>query len=127
MCDRLYFDELSLERVMDIIGLETPKGVVVSVGGQIPNNLAVKLAERGVDILGTAAEDIDRAEDRHKFSSIVDALGIDQPRWSELTTLDDVDRFIGEVGFPVLVRPSYVLSGSAMSGTSCSPSPARSP
>ena len=115
MCDRLYFDELSLERVMDIIGLETPKGVVVSVGGQIPNNLAVKLAERGVNILGTAAKDIDRAEDRHKFSSIVDALGIDQPRWSELTTLDDVDRFIGEVGFPVLVRPSYVLSGSAMS------------
>jgi len=115
MCDRLYFDELSLERVMDIIGLETPKGVVVSVGGQIPNNLAVKLAERGVSILGTAAEDIDRAEDRHKFSSIVDALGIDQPRWSELTTLEDVDRFIAEVGFPVLVRPSYVLSGSAMS------------
>ena len=115
MCDRLYFDELSLERVMDIISLETPKGVVVSVGGQIPNNLAVKLADRGVNILGTAAADIDRAEDRHKFSSIVDALGIDQPRWSELTTLDDVDRFIAEVGFPVLVRPSYVLSGSAMS------------
>ena len=115
MCDRLYFDELSLERVMDIISLETPKGVVVSVGGQIPNNLAVKLAERGVNILGTSATDIDRAEDRHKFSSIVDALGIDQPRWKELTTLDEVDRFIGEVGFPVLVRPSYVLSGSAMS------------
>ena len=115
MCDRLYFDELSLERVMDIIELETPRGVVVSVGGQIPNNLAVKLAQRGVNILGTAAEDIDRAEDRHKFSSIVDALGIDQPRWRELTTLEDVDRFISEVGFPVLVRPSYVLSGSAMS------------
>ena len=97
------------------IGLEKPRGVVVSVGGQIPNNLAMKLAGRGVNILGTAAEDIDRAEDRHKFSSIVDALGIDQPRWSELTTLEDVDRFIAEVGFPVLVRPSYVLSGSAMS------------
>ena len=115
MCDRLYFDELSLERVMDIIELEKPMGVVVSVGGQIPNNLALLLKERGVRILGTSAEDIDRAEDRHKFSSIVDALGIDQPRWSELTTLSDVDDFIAEVGFPVLVRPSYVLSGSAMS------------
>lgn len=114
MCDRLYFDELSLERVMDIIDLETPKGVVVSVGGQIPNNLALKLKERGVNILGTSAEDIDRAEDRHKFSSIVDALGIEQPRWKELTTLDEVDNFIAEVGFPVLVRPSYVLSGAAM-------------
>lgn len=115
MCDRLYFDELTLERVMDIIDLETPKGVIVSVGGQIPNNLALKLKERGVRILGTSADDIDRAEDRHKFSSIVDALGIGQPRWSELTTMEDVDDFIAEVGFPVLVRPSYVLSGSAMS------------
>lgn len=115
MCDRLYFDELSLERVMDIIALENPHGVVVSVGGQIPNNLALKLKKRGVAILGTSADDIDRAEDRDKFSSIVDALGIEQPRWSELTTIDDVDRFVAEVGFPVLVRPSYVLSGSAMS------------
>ncbi len=114
MCDRLYFDELSLERVMDIIDLETPKGVVVSVGGQIPNNLALKLKERGVNLLGTSADDIDRAEDRHKFSSIVDALGIEQPRWKELTTLEEVDSFIAEVGFPVLVRPSYVLSGAAM-------------
>ena len=115
MCDRLYFDELSLERVMDIISLETPKGVVVSVGGQIPNNLALKLKDRGVNLLGTSADDIDRAEDRNKFSAIVDTLGIDQPRWSELTTLEGVDAFIAEVGFPVLVRPSYVLSGSAMS------------
>lgn len=114
MCDRLYFDELSLERVMDIIELETPKGVVVSVGGQIPNNLALSLKDRGVKLLGTSAEDIDRAEDRHKFSSIVDALGIEQPRWKELTTLEEVDNFIAEVGFPVLVRPSYVLSGAAM-------------
>lgn len=114
MCDRLYFDELSLERVLDIIDLETPHGVIVSVGGQIPNNLALKLKERGVNLLGTSAEDIDRAEDRHKFSSIVDALGIEQPRWKELTTLEDVDNFIAEVGFPVLVRPSYVLSGAAM-------------
>ena len=114
MCDRLYFDELSLERVLDIIDLETPEGVIVSVGGQIPNNLALKLKENGVKILGTSAEDIDRAEDRHKFSSIVDALGIEQPRWKELTTMDAVDDFIAEVGFPVLVRPSYVLSGAAM-------------
>ena len=114
MCDRLYFDELTFERVMDIYDLETPHGVVVSVGGQIPNNLALKLQKNGVPILGTSADDIDKAEDRHKFSSIVDTLGIDQPEWSELTTLEDVDKFIAKVGFPVLVRPSYVLSGAAM-------------
>jgi len=113
-CDRLYFDELTYERVMDIIELENPHGVVVSVGGQIPNNLALRLHNSNVPILGTSALDIDKAEDRHKFSSIVDSLGVDQPEWSELTTLDDVDRFIREVGFPVLVRPSYVLSGAAM-------------
>ena len=114
MCDRLYFDELTFERVMDIIELETPHGVVVSVGGQIPNNLALRLDKNGVPILGTRAKDIDKAEDRNKFSSIVDALGVDQPEWSELTTMDDVDKFISKVGFPVLVRPSYVLSGAAM-------------
>lgn len=114
MCDRLYFDELTFERVMDIIELEMPHGVVVSVGGQIPNNLALRLSKHNVPILGTSAENIDKAEDRHKFSSIVDALEVDQPEWSELTTMDDVDRFIEEVGFPVLVRPSYVLSGAAM-------------
>lgn len=114
MCDRLYFDELTFERVMDIIEMENPHGVVVSVGGQIPNNLAMKLAGKKVPILGTAAENIDNAEDRHKFSSIVDALGVDQPLWSELTTIEDVDKFIDKVGFPVLVRPSYVLSGAAM-------------
>ena len=114
MCDRLYFDELTFERVLDIIELETPHGVVVSVGGQIPNNLALRLHEHDVPILGTSAVDIDRAEDRHKFSSIVDALGIDQPEWSELTTMSDVDKFIKRVGYPVLVRPSYVLSGAAM-------------
>lgn len=114
MCDRLYFDELTFERVMDIYELEDPHGVVVSVGGQIPNNLALRLDENGVNILGTKASCIDKAEDRHKFSSIVDALGIDQPKWKELTTLDDVNTFIDQVGFPVLVRPSYVLSGAAM-------------
>ena len=114
MCDRLYFDELTFERVMDIIEMETPHGVVVSVGGQIPNNLALRLHNHNVPILGTSAIDIDRAEDRHKFSSIVDALGIDQPEWSELTTMEDVDKFIEKVGYPVLVRPSYVLSGAAM-------------
>ena len=114
MCDRLYFDELTFERVMDIIELETPHGVVVSVGGQIPNNLALRLDKNGVPILGTKAKDIDKAEDRNKFSSIVDSLGVDQPEWSELTTMDDVDKFIDKVGFPVLVRPSYVLSGAAM-------------
>ena len=114
MCDRLYFDELTFERVMDIYELEQPHGVIVSVGGQIPNNLALRLDQSGVRILGTKASCIDKAEDRHKFSSIVDALGIDQPKWKELTTLDDINSFIDEVGYPVLVRPSYVLSGAAM-------------
>ena len=112
--DRLYFDELTLERVLDILDLETPKGVIVSTGGQIPNNLALKLARQNIPILGTQAEDIDGAEDRHKFSAMLDRLGVDQPRWKELTTLSDIDEFITEVGFPVLVRPSYVLSGAAM-------------
>ncbi|MBP1677950.1 MAG: carbamoyl-phosphate synthase large subunit [Bacteroidetes bacterium] len=114
MCDRLYFDELSYERVMDIIELENPMGTIVSTGGQIPNNLAMKLADANVRILGTQAIDIDRAEDRHKFSSMLDDLKIDQPRWKELTTFEDVNDFVKEVGFPVLVRPSYVLSGAAM-------------
>ncbi len=114
MCDRLYFDELTFERVMDIHDLENPHGTVVSVGGQIPNNLALRLDHNKVTILGTKATSIDKAEDRHKFSSIVDALGIDQPKWKELTNFDEVDKFIDEVGFPVLVRPSYVLSGAAM-------------
>jgi len=114
MCDRLYFDELSFERVMDIMEMENPMGTIVSTGGQIPNNLAIKLAEANVTILGTQAVDIDRAEDRHKFSSMLDALKIDQPRWKELTTFEDVHEFVKEVGFPVLVRPSYVLSGAAM-------------
>ena len=114
MCDRLYFDELTFERVMDIYELEQPYGMIVSVGGQIPNNLALRLDQSGVNILGTKASSIDKAEDRHKFSSIVDALGIDQPKWKELTTLDDVNAFVDQVGFPVLVRPSYVLSGAAM-------------
>ena len=113
-CDRLYFEELSYETVMDICTMEKPYGVIVSVGGQIPNNLALPLMRSGIRLLGTSAEDIDRAEDRNKFSSVVDKLGIDQPRWSELTTMDDVDKFVDEVGFPVLVRPSYVLSGAAM-------------
>ena len=114
MCDRLYFDELSFERVMDIMEMENPMGTIVSTGGQIPNNLALKLAAENVTILGTQAVDIDRAEDRHKFSSMLDALKIDQPRWKELTTFEDVHEFVKEVGFPVLVRPSYVLSGAAM-------------
>lgn len=114
MCDRLYFDELSYERVMDILEMENPMGTIVSTGGQIPNNLAVKLADADVKILGTQAKDIDRAEDRHKFSSMLDELKIDQPRWKELTTFEDVNEFVEEVGFPVLVRPSYVLSGAAM-------------
>ena len=112
--DRLYFDELSFERVLDVVAWESPKGVVVSTGGQIPNNLAVKLANRGIRLLGTSAEDIDRAEDRKKFSSLLDGLGVDQPEWGELTSQKDIDSFIGRVGFPVLVRPSYVLSGAAM-------------
>lgn len=112
--DRLYFDELSFERVMDILDLEAPKGVIVSTGGQIPNNLALKLHKQGVTILGTQAASIDNAEDRHKFSAMLDQLGIDQPRWQELSNLEDIHRFVKEVGFPVLVRPSYVLSGAAM-------------
>lgn len=114
VCDRLYFDELSYERVMDIIELENPYGVIVSVGGQIPNNLAVRLDNSGVNIMGTSAKSIDNAEDRHKFSSMLDRLEIDQPRWKELTTLDEIHQFVDEVGFPLLVRPSYVLSGAAM-------------
>lgn len=112
--DRLYFDELTFERVLDILDLETPRGVILSTGGQIPNNLALKLHSQRIPILGTQAEDIDNAEDRHKFSAMLDELGIDQPRWQELTSLSDIDQFITEVGFPVLVRPSYVLSGAAM-------------
>ncbi len=114
ICDRLYFDELSFERVLDVIDLETPRGVIVSVGGQIPNNLAMKLYRQNVPILGTSPISIDRAENRHKFSAMLDQLGIDQPRWGELTSSEDVDKFIEEVGFPVLIRPSYVLSGAAM-------------
>ncbi|MDD2419510.1 MAG: carbamoyl-phosphate synthase (glutamine-hydrolyzing) large subunit [Bacteroidales bacterium] len=114
MCDRLYFDELTYERVMDIYEMENPQGMVVSVGGQIPNNLALKLAKSGVEILGTSAKNIDNAEDRHKFSTMLDNLGIDQPRWKELTTLEDVYDFVEIVDYPVLVRPSYVLSGAAM-------------
>ena len=114
MCDRLYFDELSHERVLDIIDLENPHGVILSVGGQIPNNLAIKLDNAGVNILGTSAKDIDNAEDRHKFSSMLDRMKIDQPKWKELTTFDDIYKFVDEVGFPLLVRPSYVLSGAAM-------------
>jgi len=114
MCDRLYFDELSFERVMDIIDMENPMGTIVSTGGQIPNNLALKLAESNVNILGTKANYIDMAEDRHKFSSMLDTLKIDQPRWKELTTFEDVNEFVDGIGYPVLVRPSYVLSGAAM-------------
>lgn len=113
-CDRLYFDELSFERVMDIIELEEPKGVVVSTGGQIPNNLAMRLYGQHVNILGTSPESIDRAEDRQKFSTMCDELGIDQPRWSELTSIEDIYHFVDKVSFPVLIRPSYVLSGAAM-------------
>lgn len=113
-CDRLYFDELSFERVMDIVDLEVPKGVVVSTGGQIPNNLAMKLYDEKVPVLGTSPIYIDNAEDRKKFSSLLDELKIDQPRWSELTSIDDINKFIDVVGFPVLIRPSYVLSGAAM-------------
>ena len=114
MCDRLYFDELTFERVMDIIDLECPYGVIVSTGGQIPNNLAMRLDAQNVPILGTSAKDIDNAEDRAKFSSMLGRNGIDQPEWSALTSMDDINKFIDRVGFPVLVRPSYVLSGAAM-------------
>ena len=114
MCDRLYFDELSLERVLDVIDLEEPRGVIVSVGGQIPNNLAMKLHRQGVPVLGTSPVNIDRAENRDKFSAMLDKLGVDQPAWRALTSLEDIKEFIGEVGYPVLVRPSYVLSGAAM-------------
>ncbi len=114
MCDRLYFDELSFERVLDVIDLESPRGVIVSVGGQIPNNLAMKLHRQSVPILGTSPVSIDRAENRGKFSAMLDKLGIDQPQWSALTSMDDVNAFVERVGFPVLVRPSYVLSGAAM-------------
>ena len=114
MCDHLYFDELSLERVLDIIDLEQPRGVIVSVGGQIPNNLAMKLYRQGVPVLGTSPVDIDRAENRDKFSAMLDKLGIDQPAWRALTSLEDIRSFVSQVGYPVLVRPSYVLSGAAM-------------
>ncbi len=114
VCDRLYFDELTLERVLDIQDLEQSKGLVVSVGGQIPNNLAMRLRNEQVPVLGTSPEDIDRAENRHKFSMLLDELKIDQPKWRELTTIEDIYRFVDEVGFPVLIRPSYVLSGAAM-------------
>ena len=114
MCDRLYFDELTFERVMDIIEMEQPHGVIVSTGGQIPNNLAMHLDAQNVPILGTAAKDIDNAEDRAKFSHMFTNNGINQPEWSALTSMEDIDNFIERVGFPVLVRPSYVLSGAAM-------------
>ena len=114
MCDRLYFDELTLERVLDVIELEQPRGVIVSMGGQIPNNLALKLYRQGVPVLGTSPVDIDRAENRDKFSAMLDKLGIDQPAWRALTSMDDIQDFVKKVGYPVLVRPSYVLSGAAM-------------
>ncbi|MFN8239173.1 MAG: carbamoyl-phosphate synthase (glutamine-hydrolyzing) large subunit [Bacteroidales bacterium] len=114
ICDRLYFDELSFERVMDIIDIEKPRGVIVSMGGQIPNNLAMRLHVENVNVLGTSPVSIDRAENRHKFSSMLDSLGVDQPRWKELSTIDDINEFVDRIGFPVLVRPSYVLSGAAM-------------
>ena len=114
MCDRLYFDELTFERVMDILELENPHGVIVSTGGQIPNNLALRLDAQDIPILGTSAKSIDNAEDREKFSAMLDRIGVDQPRWRELTSMDDIHEFVEEVGFPVLVRPSYVLSGAAM-------------
>ena len=114
ICDRLFFDELSLERVLDICELEAPMGVIVSTGGQIPNNLAIKLDANGVRILGTSAKSIDMAEDREKFSSMCDSLGIDQPRWKELTSIEDINAFADEVGLPIMIRPSYVLSGAAM-------------
>ncbi len=114
ICDRLYFEELTLERVMDIIDLEKPKGVIVSVGGQIPNNLAIRLSDQNVNILGTSAQSIDMAENRHKFSSLLDEIDVDQPRWKELSSTEDIFKFVDLVGYPVIVRPSYVLSGAAM-------------
>jgi len=114
ICDRLYFDELTFERVLDVIDLESPRGVIVSVGGQIPNNLAIRLHEVNVPVLGTSPLSIDRAENRHKFSEMCDSLMVDQPRWKELTSIDDIFTFIDQIGFPVLIRPSYVLSGAAM-------------
>lgn len=114
MCDRLYFDELTFERVLDILELEDPHGVIVSTGGQIPNNLAMRLDAQHINILGTSAKSIDNAEDREKFSAMLDRIGVDQPRWKELSSMDDINDFVKEVGFPVLVRPSYVLSGAAM-------------
>ena len=114
ICDRLYFDELTFERVMDILEKETPHGVIVSTGGQIPNNLAMRLDEQGMNILGTSARSIDNAEDRDKFSAMLDRIGVDQPQWRALTSMEDIGAFVEEVGFPVLVRPSYVLSGAAM-------------
>ncbi|GME81368.1 unnamed protein product [Ambrosiozyma monospora] len=113
--DRLYFEELSFERVMDIYELEHAQDVVVSVGGQLPQNIALKLQQAGAKILGTNPEDIDKAEDRHKFSSILDSINVDQPAWKELTSIAEAEEFANEVGYPVLVRPSYVLSGAAMS------------
>lgn len=115
MCDRLYFDELSLERVLDIYEKEKPAGVIISMGGQVPNNLAIKLHQAGARVLGTSPESIDRAEDRHKFSKLLDELGIDQPPWKEVTSLDEARKFCAEAGYPVIIRPSYVLSGAAMS------------
>ena len=114
ICDRLYFDELTFERVLDILDLETPHGVVVSTGGQIPNNLAMRLDHVGINLLGTSAQSIDNAEDREKFSAMLGRIGVDQPEWSALTSMEDINKFVEKVGFPVLVRPSYVLSGAAM-------------
>lgn len=114
ICDRLYFEELTFERVMDILDLETPKGVILSMGGQIPNNLAIRLHEHNINVLGTSPVSIDKAENRHKFSSLLDEINVDQPRWKELTSTEDIFSFVKTVGFPVLVRPSYVLSGAAM-------------
>ena len=114
ICDRLYFDELTFERVLDIIDLENPAGVIVSVGGQIPNNLAMRLFMEKVPVLGTTPVSIDRAENRHKFSKMLDMLDVDQPQWKELSSIDDINEFADRIGFPVLIRPSYVLSGAAM-------------
>ena len=125
MCDRLYFDELTFERVMDILDLENPHGVIVSTGGQIPNNLAMRLDAQQVPILGTSAKSIDNAEDRDKFSAMLDRIGVDQPEWSALTSMEDINAFVEKVGFPVLVRPSYVLSGAAMNVGQCQPETSR--